>query len=224
MTIDTIADYFAKQGIVVSENQRAQLKSYVDLLKKWNAKIHLISKGDVAHIEERHILPSFLFAQFARNKFVDNTLNVVDLGTGAGLPGIIMAILFPQSRFWLVESSRKKTLFLRQVKKDLKLKFNVINERFEQWQERKQIKIDIITARAVASIDELVNLTKDVLVVQGAVLLTVKSCELKEPISVSVKKEFKISVIENNLWQISDYLKDKCLVSLEFLHGRKETV
>lgn len=224
MSLEEIAKFFEQQGIVLSAFQLGQLKRFVELLREWNRKIHLISKGDVENIEERHILPSMVFADFVRAEFGQKAVNIVDLGTGAGLPGVILAVLFPEKRFWLLDSSRKKTLFLKKVKSELSLNFQIVNERFENWQAKNSIKIDLITARAVASIADLLSLTGAVLKEQGTLLITMKSCGLAEPIPDSMKETFRLKVLKNNFASFSDYMKDKCLVSLEYLHGRKETI
>ena len=224
MSLEEIAKFFEQQGIVLSTVQIKQLKRFVGLLREWNRNIHLISKGDIENVEERHVLPSLVFADFIQSKFGQTPVNIVDLGTGAGLPGVVLSVLFPEKQFWLIESSRKKTLFLKKVKNDLNLNFQIINERFEKWVTNEFVKINLITARAVASIVDLLDLTNVVLKKQRAILVTMKSCDLNELMPESVKNEFQILIIKNKFADISDYLKDKCLVSLEYLHGRKETI
>ncbi len=219
MELEQICTFFEKFGIKVTQEQLDQLEKYTNLLRVWNDRIHLISKGDVLYLEERHILPSFVFAEFIRSRFGRKKLTVIDLGTGAGLPGVVLSILFPENQTWLIDSSRKKTLFLQKVKNDLNLNFKVINERFESWEMVKHLNIDVITARAVASIAQLIRFTSEVLKAQKAELVTIKSCQGKEVLPEAEKKNFELEVVNNIFWQFSEYLKDKCLVSLRYVHG-----
>ncbi len=219
MKIEQICAFFERYGIDVTEGQLEQLKKYLLLLREWNEKVHLISKGDVLYLEERHILPSFVFAEFIRSRFGRKQLTVIDLGSGAGLPGVVLSILFPENHTWLIDSSRKKTLFLQKVKNELNIDFEVVNERFENWERVNQLNIDVITARAVASLAQLIKLTSHVLKAQKAKLVTMKSCHCKEALPDPEKKSIKMEIVNNNFWQFSEYLKDKCLVSLRYVHG-----
>ncbi len=224
MTIDDIVLFLKERGIFLNQDQKVRLDAYVELLVRWNQKIHLVSKGDVTHIVERHILPAFVFVDYVLHYGGEDRLNILDLGTGAGLPGVVMSIALPANRFWLLDSSRKKTLFLQKVKKELELEFKVVNERFELWQGKHTLKIDLITARAVASIKNLLELTGSFLQEKKAVLVTMKPCNLDEDIPDVFKESVKMNVQKNDFYDFSEYLKEKCLVSMEFLHGRKKII
>ncbi|NOX90818.1 MAG: 16S rRNA (guanine(527)-N(7))-methyltransferase RsmG, partial [Calditrichaeota bacterium] len=92
MKIEQIVLLLEKEGIAVNKRQADQLKQYVKLLRQWNTKIRLISKGDQNFVEERHILPSFMFAKFLSDNAAGDKQTVLDIGSGAGLPGVVLAI------------------------------------------------------------------------------------------------------------------------------------
>lgn len=89
----------------LSEPQRQQLAQLPELYREWNAKINVISRKDIDNVEEHHLLHSLAIARFTR--FGDG-VRIYDIGTGGGLPGIPLAILFPQAHFTLVDSIGKK--------------------------------------------------------------------------------------------------------------------
>ncbi len=208
-----------KQGVFLSKQQREQLEKYVALVKEWNTKVHLVSKGDQNFIEERHILPSFLFYVELQKLALKPEPTIVDLGSGAGFPGVVLAIMLTNARIVLVESSRKKALFLKKVNQELALNVAVENARFEEWVERKTGLVDVVVARAVASLEKLFVLTKPLLQKDKTVLLTIKPCSLDEELSERVKQETKIEVLKNRFYEISDYMKDKCILKMEYAHG-----
>ncbi len=208
-----------QQGVFLSKQQKEKLEEYVALVKEWNTKIHLVSKGDQNFIEERHILPSFLFYVELQKLTPKSKPAIVDLGSGAGFPGVVLAIMLTEARIVLVESSRKKALFLKKVCQELALNCEIENARFEEWVERKTGLIDVVVARAVASLETLFVLTKPLLQKEKTILLTIKSCSQNEKISEQLKRETKIEVLKNRFFEISDYMKDKCILKMEYAHG-----
>ena len=208
-----------QQGVFLSKQQKEKLEEYVALVKEWNTKIHLVSKGDQNFIEERHILPSFLFYVELQKLTPKSKPAIVDLGSGAGFPGVVLAIMLTEARIVLVESSRKKALFLKKVCQELALNCEIENARFEEWVERKTGLIDVVVARAVASLETLFILTKPLLQKEKTILLTIKSCSQNEKISEQLKRETKIEVLKNRFFEISDYMKDKCILKMEYVHG-----
>jgi 16S rRNA (guanine527-N7)-methyltransferase len=102
------------------DEQRLRLISiYIDILLKWNARINLTAVRDPEEIVTRHFGESFFAAEFLRMQGVPTT--AIDLGSGAGFPGIPLAIATPESRVTLIESNHKKSTFLREVIAALKL-------------------------------------------------------------------------------------------------------
>jgi 16S rRNA (guanine527-N7)-methyltransferase len=127
------------------DEQRLRLTSiYIDLLLKWNAKINLTAIRDPEEMVTRHFGESFFAAATLRSQAPLGS--VVDLGSGAGFPGIPMAMLAPEARVTLIESSLKKATFLKEVVFALGLKnVTVFSGRGESYPERA----DLVTMRAV---------------------------------------------------------------------------
>lgn len=133
----------------LSELQYEQLQRLGLLYKEWNSKINVISRKDIDHVYDHHILHSMAIAKFIRFQAGGN---VLDLGTGGGLPGLPMAILFPETNFRLIDGTRKKITVVQAIKEELGLK-NVVarQKRAEEMKER----FDFVICRAVASLDKL---------------------------------------------------------------------
>jgi len=136
----------------VSRETLSDLKTFQNMVLEWNNKFNLISKSSVAEIWSRHILDSLQLKQF----ITKNDKIMYDFGSGAGFPAIVLAIAakteFPDLKISLIESIGKKTIFLNEVKRKLNLDIEVINDRIENL---KLPKADIITSRALASLDKL---------------------------------------------------------------------
>jgi 16S rRNA (guanine527-N7)-methyltransferase len=140
----------------VSRETIASLQHFESLLLKWSSRINLISKNTYGTSWERHILDSAQIIQYWPSKF-DTWL---DVGSGGGLPGIVLAIiareLNPDAKFSLVESDSRKCAFLRQASRDLSLTDNIMvqNSRIEDLDSGP---VDVISARALASLDDLLS-------------------------------------------------------------------
>lgn len=141
----------------VSRETTKKLESYQTLVKEWNGKFNLISKSTENTIWERHIVDSLQLIKFITPK--DKVL--LDLGSGAGFPGIVLAIacqeMYPDLKIKLVESIGKKASFLQEVNKTLNLNMEIYKERIENL---KIGKVDVITSRALASLPKLLEYAK----------------------------------------------------------------
>lgn len=139
----------------VSRETIRKLEDFVDLLTQWNEKMNLVSKNSLPDVWTRHVLDSIQLSAY----FSDRDRFIVDIGSGSGFPGVVSAIVLqeknPQAKVVLVESITKKTLYLNSVCADLGLNnVSVINNRVENIVFKD---VDVITARAVASLDVLLK-------------------------------------------------------------------
>jgi 16S rRNA (guanine527-N7)-methyltransferase len=134
--------------------QMEQFAALQQLYSEWNEKINVISRKDIGNLYERHVLHSLTVAKFVQ--FHDAT-KIMDLGTGGGFPGVPLAILFPASRFHLVDSIAKKLKVIDAVKDAIQLK-NVFT--FHSRSEEMDFQYDFVVSRAVAPLSALVNWTK----------------------------------------------------------------
>lgn len=135
----------------LSEAQTAQLMDYLALLSKWNGVYNLTAIRDPAQMITHHLLDSLA----AVPAFV-GARNVLDVGAGGGLPGIVLAIALPETQLSMIDTVHKKTAFLTQVKAELRLpNVTVHTGRVEQFQPQQQF--DVITSRAFAELNDFVT-------------------------------------------------------------------
>lgn len=155
--------------LILSDEQQSKLLAYLQLLQKWNKAYNLTAITDFDKMISYHLLDSLSVCPFLSGE------NIVDVGSGAGLPGIPLAIYFPKKNFTLIDSVGKKTRFIEQVARELDIKnVQVINGRAEQYPTKHSF--DTMIARAVASIDDLIKIAEHLLNSTG-LLLMMKSDE-----------------------------------------------
>ena len=178
-------------GISLSERQNQLLLDYLELLIKWNKAYNLTAIRDPKEMLIKHLIDSLSIAPYV----VGNTL--ADIGTGPGLPGIPMAIMFPNKQFFLCDSNGKKTRFLTQSKITLDLKnVEIVHGRVEEIPEDR--KFQQIMSRAFTSLENMVSLCKHLLTDSGE-FLAMKGLYPDEEIKsisgeYSVKNSIKLSV------------------------------
>jgi len=138
----------------LTQTQFEQLGALNDLYKDWNAKINVISRKDIENLYEHHVLHSLAIAKIIA--FKPGT-SVVDVGTGGGFPGIPLAILFPETKFHLVDSIGKKVRVAHEIADAIGLK----NCTFQHARmEEVKDKYDFVVSRAVMPLSDLVKLVK----------------------------------------------------------------
>ena len=139
----------------LSIDQLKKFNSLIELYKFWNSKVNLISRKDIDNLYVNHILHSLSIAKI--HEFIDGT-DVLDVGTGGGLPGIPLAILFPKVNFTLLDSISKKIKVVEDIRKKLNMS-NVItiNDRAENH----HLKYDFVISRAVSKMDKFYSLVKN---------------------------------------------------------------
>ncbi|WPC05146.1 16S rRNA (guanine(527)-N(7))-methyltransferase RsmG [Pseudomonas benzenivorans] len=142
-------------GVELSAAQQEQLLAYLALLIKWNKAYNLTAVRDPDEMVSRHLLDSLSVVPFVAEDGDD----WLDVGSGGGMPGIPLAILFPRRRFTLLDSNGKKTRFLTQVKLELKLtNLEVIHSRVEAFTPARPFAG--ICSRAFSSLEDFANWTR----------------------------------------------------------------
>lgn len=148
-------------GLDITDAQKDLLMRYLAMFIKWNKAYNLSAIRDPKAMVTLHLLDSLVVAPHFKGK------NVLDVGTGGGLPGIPLAILFPETQFTLLDSAGKKIRFLFQVVNELGLKnVTVQNLRVEKFDPVD--KFDVIISRAFASITDFVSCSGHLLADNGA--------------------------------------------------------
>ena len=155
MTENEFIKYALDLNINITDEMQQKLKKYYELLISWNEKINLTAITDKNEVYLKHFYDSLTIAKVIDLE-KENTL--CDIGTGAGLPGIVLKICFPNLKITLIDSLNKRVNFLNEVIKELELKDIVaIHARAEDYAKENREKFDIVTARAVASLNILLE-------------------------------------------------------------------
>lgn len=144
----TPAQFQAQTG--VSDGVLARLETYAGLLEKWQGAINLVGPDTMASMWHRHFLDS---AQLA--KYIDPTDVVADLGSGAGFPGMVLAIMGAGKKVHLLESDERKSTFLSTVNRECSAGVIIHTERIEKT---SPIGADVVVARALAPLEKLLDL------------------------------------------------------------------
>ncbi|KNG93697.1 16S rRNA (guanine(527)-N(7))-methyltransferase RsmG [Pseudaestuariivita atlantica] len=144
----------------VSRETREALGKYAELVRKWSPRINLVAPSTLPNLETRHIADSLQVFHVKQGPW----RTWVDLGSGGGFPGIVVAIAgkheFPSARVTLVESDKRKATFLRAVIRELDLPADVLSQRVEQ------VRIDppdVLSARALAPLPKLLSIAEHLL-------------------------------------------------------------
>jgi 16S rRNA (guanine527-N7)-methyltransferase len=138
----------------LTEQQKEQFSQLGQLYNYWNERINVISRKDIDNLYERHILYSLAIAKFF--EFIPDT-SILDVGTGGGLPGIPLAIIFPSVNFALLDSIGKKILVVNEIIKNLQLQN--VNAKLSRLEIVKE-KYDFIVSRAFSGYSKFADLTK----------------------------------------------------------------
>lgn len=163
VVIDELKEGAQALGLSFSDDVFAALDVYLQLLIKWNSSFNLSGISNPDEMVSKHLLDSLAISPFITGKII------ADIGTGAGLPGIPLAIANPDKHFILVDSNGKKTRFLFQAKLALKLSnITIENSRIEHYQSNQQI--DIVMSRAFASLSDMVDKSAHLLAQDGFLL------------------------------------------------------
>ena len=156
MNIEEFINEIKKLGIDVTEEQLEKLEIYCNFLLEYNTHTNLTAIKNREEVYLKHFYDSLTLV-----KSIDLTSieNLLDIGTGAGFPGMVLKIFFPSLQIYLVDSNNKKTKFLIELKDKLNVdKVEVINNRIENITSRFINSIDMVTARAVTNLPVLVEL------------------------------------------------------------------
>lgn len=167
---DTVRKLLVPFDIFISDDRVDQLIVYMDLLLRWNRKINLTSISTAEECVTRHFGESFFLSRLIELRGL-----LLDIGSGAGFPGLALKLIAPQLEVVLLEPVAKKRAFLKEVARSCAVgPVQVIGSRLEEFARGEQvISYDIITARAVGGLELLVRIAKDLLRPHGNLCLWV---------------------------------------------------
>lgn len=190
-------------GLSVGEDRIERLLSFIKLIEKWNKAYNLTAIRDREEMVRLHLLDSLAVLDFIEGR------RVIDIGTGAGLPGIPLAICRPETEFMLLDSNAKKTRFVQQAVLELKLgNVAVCHSRVEQYQ--PEIAFDTVITRAFAGLPIIVELTAHLLG-KGGIVLAMKGQSPDEELGHMPQKTTVIPI------HVPGIEAERCLVRIESL-------
>ena len=193
-----------KINITLTEIQSEQLEKYYNLLIEWNKKINLTSIVEKEIVYLKHFYDSLTLS-----KVIDLTKNIsiCDIGTGAGFPGIVLKIVFPNLDITLVDALNKRIKFLNMVIENLNLEnIKAVHGRMEEYSMNHIEKYDVITARAVAHLSNLLEYGSQACKIGGNLIFMKSDIEeeLRESSNAIKVLNLEISKIEKFKLPIED--------------------
>lgn len=144
----------AAYGITVTQSMAEQFQVYLELLTEWNQKMNLTALKEPEEIAEKHFLDSILILKFLK---IPQGAKLIDVGTGAGFPGVPLKILRPDLRLTLMDGLNKRLIFLKELLRELSLQAELVHLRAEEGGKKPEYReqFDVATARAVARLPVL---------------------------------------------------------------------
>jgi len=173
-------EWISKLGENLSAKQITQFQIYADFLVAYNEKVNLTTITDINGIYEKHFYDSLLIGPI-----IDCKQSVCDVGSGAGFPGIPLKLVYPEIELTIVEPLQKRVRFLELLAEKLEIDIKVVNIRAEEAEEYRE-KFDVVTARAVASLNILAELCIPMVKKEG-IFIAMKGSKGEEEIETAAK-------------------------------------
>ncbi len=209
MNKEIFLEELTKLGITPTDEQLKQLEKFYELLIDWNEKINLTRITEKEEVYLKHFYDSLTIARVIDLSKVDT---LCDIGTGAGFPGVVLKIMYPNLKITLVDALQKRVNYLNQIIKSLKLTdIEAIHVRGEDLKE----KYDVVTSRAVANIEKLVTYTMHLLNDNGVMIAMKGNIEEELTKDVQEKLEKKYIIKEINKFLLPIENSNRSLVVLQ---------
>lgn len=200
MKPETFYNLLADQNLPLSDQQKKQFERYFELLVEWNEKINLTAITDKEEVYLKHFYDSI--APILQGLIPNETIKLLDIGAGAGFPSLPMKILYPQLDVTIIDSLNKRINFLQLLAQELDLDgVHFYHRRAEDLAQDKNFRAqyDFVTARAVARMQVLSELTIPYLKVGGKLLALKASNAPEELLEAKNALNLLFSKVEDNL-------------------------
>jgi 16S rRNA (guanine527-N7)-methyltransferase len=183
-----------------------KIQQYLELLVKWNFKLNLTAEKDPDSILKRHVFDSLQYSRALKPTF-----RVMDIGSGAGFPGIPLKIIYPTLSLVLVESKRKRCSFMEVALRELELDLSeVINARAEDISSKKEDKFDAVIFRAVSGLRECLVLGERFVIPGGRVIVKKPPDEIADQKGLSLTLKDNIAITNYQGLTSSLLVYEKC--------------
>ena len=181
---DLLIEGLQSMDLKLSDQVIDQLMTYLNLVEKWNRVYNLTAIRERDEMIKLHFLDSLSILNHVQVK------NILDVGSGAGFPGIVLAITKPELKVTVMDSVNKKTTFMQQVKSELALtNLDVVNSRVEDYQ--PTTLFEAVTSRAFSNLKNMMSLTQHTLQKEG-VWLAMKSKDIREELEAFEKNQYTL--------------------------------
>lgn len=202
-----------ENNIILSDEQIESYKTYSKLLQEWNKVMDLTAIDEEAQIVEKHFYDSLISAKYFR--YENQTL--LDIGSGAGFPGLVLAIAFPNLKITLLEPTLKRCNFLNEVIKMLDLSnVKVVNDRAENYVKEKRESFDLVTSRAVSRLNMLLELSIPFLTIQGTMIaLKGKNANLELKEAENALKILNVKLLKNYEFKLPSEEENRSILLLK---------
>jgi len=185
---DLLIEGLQRMDLKLSDQVIDQLMTYLNLVEKWNRVYNLTAIRERDEMIKLHFLDSLSILNHVHVK------NILDVGSGAGFPGIVLAITKPELKVTVMDSVNKKTTFMQQVKSELSLtNLDVVNSRAEDYQ--PTTLFEAVTSRAFSNLKNMMSLTQHTLQKDG-VWLAMKSKDVREELEAFEKNQYTLIPLE----------------------------
>ena len=195
---DLLIEGLQRMDLKLSDQMIDQLMTYLNLVEKWNRVYNLTAIRERDEMIKLHFLDSLSILKHMLVK------NILDVGSGAGFPGIVLAITKPELKVTVMDSVNKKTTFMQQVKSELSLtNLDVLNSRVEDYQ--PTTLFEAVTSRAFSNLKNMMSLTQHTLQKEG-VWLAMKAKDVREELEAFEKNQYTLISLEVPLINAERYL------------------
>ncbi len=213
MTKEEFIKEIGKLNINITPDILANLEKYKNLLLEYNQKFNLTAIKTDEEIYLKHFYDSLTLINAVN---LNENLKLLDIGTGAGFPGLVLKIFFPNLDITLLEASHKKVSFLETVIKELNLqKITCINKRAEDITEQYRESFDIVTSRAVASLPILCELAIPYLKVAGLFVAMKGECNTEIEKSSKILEILNSKIVDTIEFNLPNYSGHRSLVIIK---------
>jgi 16S rRNA (guanine527-N7)-methyltransferase len=200
-----LADVQPRLGIEASPVQLEQLHRYLDLLQRWNGTYNLTALRDPAQMLSHHLLDCLAVVVPLSRHLGGRAAKMLDVGSGGGLPGVVLALMLPSLDVTCVDTVGKKAAFIRQVAAELQLpNLHALHQRVEQGRGR----YEVITSRAFATLADFCRLTRSQLA-EGGVWMAMKG---KNPLEEIAELPGDVEVFHVEHLAVPGLEAERCLV------------
>ena len=205
-------DELIKLNITLNDNQLKKLDRYYQLLIEWNEKMNLTGITEEKQVYLKHFYDSLTILRIID---LNNINTLCDIGSGAGFPGLVLKIVYPNIKIVLIDSLLKRVKFLNFVINDLGLtNIEAIHIRAEDYIKEKKEKFDLVTSRAVAKLDILTKISMPLVKKDGSFVAMKGICDDEISNSIKTIEDCHGKIVKTDKFLLPIENSNRCLIKI----------